>query len=120
MPGARAALEAALALRPETGDLLAAGATLNNLAAVSSAQGDPAAAVDYYERALAVRRQIEDVAGQAHTLYNLGILCTDLDDLDRAEIALAEAVALDEQYDLPQISRDRKALLKIRSRQIHS
>ena len=74
--------------------------------------------MDYYDRALAVRRQIEDVAGQARTLYNLGLLCADLDDLGRAEVALAEAVALDEQYDLPQLARDRKALTEIRRRQM--
>lgn len=35
----------------------------------------------------------------------------------RAEVALAEAAALDEQYDLPQLARDRKALKAIRHQQ---
>ena len=113
LAGVRADPETALALRQGSGNFAEAGSTLHNLGAVCSAEGDAAAALAYFEQALTLRRQIEDVDGQARMLANLALVWQDMGDLVRAETLLVEAVMFAEQYDLPRLARNRKALTEI-------
>lgn len=83
----------ALAAAQSIGNEALVGGLLNDIGLCHQHLGQYEEARVIFERALAVRRQIEDVAGQARTLYNLGLLCADLDALGRAEIGQQWAAA---------------------------
>jgi len=60
------------------GDRAGEGTTLNNLGRVYDAVGQKPKAVDYYEQALQVAREVGDRAGEGTTLNNLGGVYDDL------------------------------------------
>ncbi|MBI5834343.1 MAG: tetratricopeptide repeat protein [Armatimonadetes bacterium] len=70
--GARAHLDACLALSRELDDLAGAGNALNELGKVAWGQGDYAAAREFYTESLAARRATGNRWGEAATLGNLG------------------------------------------------
>jgi Flp pilus assembly protein TadD len=54
------------------GDKGGEATTLNNLGSVYDDLGEKAKALEYYEQALPLRRQVGDKGGEAATLNNLG------------------------------------------------
>jgi len=66
----------------------------HNLGVVSLYRGDARAAADAFERALVTKRSLGDLAGVRASLLNLGLACTRLFELDRADRVLTEALAL--------------------------
>jgi len=69
---ARAAHEAALALRQTIGDRYGEGVSLNNLAAIHNRLGDSSKAAGLYEDAVVVRREVNDRLGLGYSLIGLG------------------------------------------------
>jgi DNA-binding NtrC family response regulator len=66
----------------------------HNLGVVALYRGDARAAADAFERALRTKRALGDLPGVRASLLNLGLACTRLHELDRAETILTEALAL--------------------------
>ena len=54
------------------GDRGGEATTLNNIGAVYDALGDKRKALDFYEQALPLQRQVGDRGGEATTLNNIG------------------------------------------------
>ena len=48
------------------------GTTLNNISLIHSARGDYDTALNYLQQSLAIQQQIGDVAGLCTTLFNIG------------------------------------------------
>lgn len=67
------------------------GTVLNNIGVSCCALGQRIAARRYYERALAMRRAIDDRYGLAATLHNLGALCLNAGELQDARLYLDQA-----------------------------
>ena len=87
--------EEALAIAHELDDLRAISAASISLATITYWRGDYARSADLYEDALRVRRQAKDGPGPiASSLYNIGLCARALEDYDRAEWALREALAV--------------------------
>jgi tetratricopeptide (TPR) repeat protein len=84
---------------------------LHNFGAVLKESGELEQSVDYFTRALEIRREIHDYAGMKETLYNLALT---LDELGSGKLAvelLREVISLDEQFDFPTSTRDKNALI---------
>jgi CHAT domain-containing protein/Tfp pilus assembly protein PilF len=71
---ALAALQVALGCYQEVGDLASEGTTLNNMAAVYSAQGRYGKALESYEQALAIVREVGDRGMEGIVLDNIGLV----------------------------------------------
>ena len=67
------------------------------LAAVYSALGDKRKALDFYEQALPLMRQVGDRAGEARTLNNIGVVYTALGDKHKALDFYEQALLLHRQ-----------------------
>jgi tetratricopeptide (TPR) repeat protein len=104
---ARVRMEENLVRSRESGDRAAVAVAINNLGAITSEQGDHAGAAIYlgqYERAralqlesLALRRQIKDVAGEALSLINLGLVPLHEGRPDEAIPIFQESIAVAQQ-----------------------
>ena len=75
-------------------DRLNAAATLNQLGYACAQEGDNDRAIEFYSRALTVRRQLGDVFGEALTLNNLGQVVSATGEPRKALGHLGEALAL--------------------------
>ena len=56
----------------EIGDKARVGGALNNISQIYDARGDYDTALDYLKRSLAIRQEIGDSAGLCATLFNMG------------------------------------------------
>ena len=83
---------------------------------VYSALGDQQQALDYFNQALPLQRQVGDKAGEAATRFNIAMAAATLGDLDCAVAELEQVVALDEAIHHPDLESDRAALARMRAR----
>jgi tetratricopeptide (TPR) repeat protein len=90
--------------------------TLNNIGHVYSALGDKRKALDFYEQALPLRRQVGDRWGERTTRYNMGMVYEGMSDLARAEEELKIVVELDADIEHPDLASDRAALGRIQAK----
>jgi tetratricopeptide (TPR) repeat protein len=97
--------------RPGDQDVL-----LGELGYIASALGDKAQALEFYEQALPLRRQVGDRWGESITCYNIGMICARLGDLAQAERMLARTVELDEATGHHDLESDHAALEAVRNR----
>jgi tetratricopeptide (TPR) repeat protein len=78
---------------------------LNNMAGVYHATGQPKRALELYEQALLLRREVGDRAGEAATLGNMAtLLYQDLHRSQDAIVAMQQAIAVLDETGLPQTS----------------
>ncbi len=78
---------------------------LNNMALVYHATGQPARALELYEQALPLRREVGDRAGEATTLANMAaLLYQDLHRSQDAIDAMQQAIVVLDETGLPQTS----------------
>ncbi len=91
---ARPWAQAALGLAREVGDTAVEGALLNELAGLSSQDGDPDQAVALYEQALACHRAVGHRVHEAGVLSNLGYVDLRLGSYAQAAARFAEARTL--------------------------
>jgi tetratricopeptide (TPR) repeat protein len=82
---------------------------------VYDALGDKAQALQYYEQALPIQRQVGDRWGESVTCFNIGMIYANLGDLARAEQMLMRTVELDEAIGHPDLASDRAVLEQVRS-----
>lgn len=92
-----ARLAAALVQAQRADDHAVAAYMLHGHGLVYSALGEKARALDYYEQALLLRRQVAHKGGEAATLNNLGLLYADLGESARALAYYAQALPLRRQ-----------------------
>jgi tetratricopeptide (TPR) repeat protein len=90
-------------------------ALLNNMGGVYSALGDKAKALEYYEQALPLRRQVGDRSGEATTRFNMAMVYVTLGDWEEAEGLLSQVVALEEAIDHPDLESDRAMLAQVQA-----
>ena len=76
------------------GDRGGEATTLNNIGGVYSALGDKRKALDFYEQALPLRRQVGDRGGEATTLNNIGGVYSALGDKRKALDSYEQALPL--------------------------
>ena len=88
---------------------------LNNIGLVYSALGDKPKALDYYEQALPLRRQVGDRWGESVTRFNMAMVFAYMGDLARAEDELRQVVAIDETVGHPDLASDRAALAQVQA-----
>jgi tetratricopeptide (TPR) repeat protein len=79
-------LETALSAAQGLGRKQAQGNHLGNLGNAYSALGEVARAIEYYEQALTIAREIGDRRGEAFTSWNLGLLYEDSDPARAVEL----------------------------------
>ena len=79
---------------------------INNMAMVYRATGQPEKAMELFEQALPIRRQVGDRAGEAITCFNMAMLLRDGGDFNKALDFLRQAVALERQVQHPDYERD--------------
>ena len=91
------------------GDRAGEGATLNNIGMVQVALGQNQLALECFQQALAIRREVGDRFGEGATLWNLG------DVLERlAETVLSEAVTALKAGGNPQADQAQMWLDRVR------
>ena len=98
---------------PDPGTLVAAGRA-------AQAVGDLGQALDYYNQALPIQRQVGDRAGEAVTRYNIAMIQRDLGNLAEAVAQLEQTVELDRQIQHPDLAADTQMLHQIRQELSHS
>jgi tetratricopeptide (TPR) repeat protein len=119
----------ALAIYEELGDRAGQAIALNNIGAVyyrsgcqwqrEEAEGEAGhewweQALDYLQRALALREAIGDRVGSATTLYNMAHVYRAQGRLAQAAAAMERVVALDRVLEHPNLAHDQEWLAQIR------
>lgn len=100
-----AAAQAAETDDPATADLATAGTAYNNRCVLLTDQAEYRAALHDCERALELRRELDEKRGLARTLNNLGRVLQYLGRYDEARASFQEAIDLNRQRkDLPGIA----------------
>ena len=89
-------------------------ATLSNIGGVYAGLGERARALEFYQRALPIRREVGDRAGEAVTRYNLAMIHRGWGELDRAVTELEQVVELDRQVGHPDLASDTAMLERLR------
>lgn len=87
------------ALQFPGGDLKIRANALNGLASVLLVNEEHAAALALHAEGLTLRRQLNDAAGVATVLHNMGLVALTMGDFDQAMTWLAESVAADPDSD---------------------
>ena len=77
---------------------------------IYDAQGKPAKALEHYEQALAIYRELGGRAGEAVTRWSFGLTYEDLGNLAKAEEYMRQAVEIAEQIGHPYLEQWRKTL----------
>ncbi len=80
----QAALEIGLIAAQQQGNRKDEGRLLNNLGCLHTKRGDYATALTYLEQSLAIRREIGDIAGMCATLFNMGHIYHQNEDVSQA------------------------------------
>ena len=93
--------EEALPITREVGDRAGEATTLNNMAVVYRATGQPQKALQLYEEALPISREVGDRAGEAATLNGLASLYKSLQRYEDAASAFKQSIALSQQITYP-------------------
>ena len=88
----RAVAQAETAARPVASDVLATGYAA--LATRAMHSGDADTALRLYDKALPLRRQVNDLPGTARILNNYGLLLQDMGQPDRARAPLTESLTI--------------------------
>ena len=83
-------------------DTAGEGTTLNNFATLYHAQGDYETALSYLQKSLAIRKQIGDTAGLCATLFNMGHLHRQNDQVQEAMSAWVTVYGIARQINLAQ------------------
>ena len=109
-------LESALACVQKQGDSRETARLLNNLGLVYAALGDKRKALDFYEQALPLQRQVGDQWGEVITRWNIGDLFLKTGEWDRAEKELRETVELAETVGHPDLPSIREWLVRAQRR----
>jgi len=101
-PSNEAHAQRALELADRASYNLGQAGALNNLGVIAYTKRDPAKAVDYFNRALALWQSEGDLAGQAESLTNLGLTYGDSGDVNRARECFDKALDLAKAAGHPQ------------------
>ena len=75
--------------------------------------GDREQALDYYTRALPIREEVGDRAGESVTRYNIAMIHRAEGRLDNAVAELRQVVALDKQVGHPDLEADTAMLTQL-------
>ena len=88
--------------------------SLNNLGSAQRRLGEYAAALESFQVALVLKRDMDDRYGEAQTLFNMGLLWRNLEQRDEVAIAYEEAMALFQALQLvEQVARCERALSRL-------
>ena len=87
---------------------------LDNLGGVYLGLGQPQRALEYYQQALTISREVGDRGGEAVTRYNIAMIYRGRGELDRAIAELEQVVELDRQVDHPDLESDTDILDRVR------
>jgi tetratricopeptide (TPR) repeat protein len=79
--------------------------------------GERARALEFYQQALPILREVGDRAGEAVTRYNLAMIHRGWGELDRAVTELEQVVELDRQVGHPDLASDTAMLERVRQEQ---
>ncbi len=74
--------------------------------------GEPRKAIEYYEQALKITREIGDRRGEGNALFNTSLALDGLDKREEAVKLAKEALAIYEQIESPYAERVRRQLAK--------
>lgn len=102
-------LQQALSVYRAAGQQRGQAATLINLGKYFDAIGQPQKALQHYNEALATFRTVGDRAGQVSALYNVARALRDSGDLEQAQKAIEEVIAINEAVRFKVSSNDLKA-----------
>ena len=81
------------------------GSQLGNLGLAYSDLGQVEKAIDHYQQALAISREIGDRRGEGNHLGNLGVAYSDLGQVEKARAMLAQSLAIFEEIQSPSAER---------------
>jgi tetratricopeptide (TPR) repeat protein len=84
------------------------------MGAVYRGLGELQRALEYFGRALPIRREVGDRAGEAVTRYNVAMIHRAQGELDRAVAELEQVVELDRQVGRPDLQSDTEMLRRVR------
>jgi tetratricopeptide (TPR) repeat protein len=76
--------------------------------------GQPQRALEYYQQALPIQREVRDRAAEAVTRYNLAMIYRVRGELDLAVAELEQVVELNRQVDYPDLASDTAMLDRVR------
>jgi tetratricopeptide (TPR) repeat protein len=105
-----------LTLAKTIGDTRQQASTLGQLGNLARDEGDLLEAEQYYQAALQLTDAQTEPALASLRLFNLARLYEEQGQLDNAVALLEQVVALDEQYNLPDLMADRQALSRLYER----
>ena len=94
--------------------------TLNNIGSVHDGLGRPGTALDYYQQALPIRREVGDRAGEAVTRFNIAMVFRGLGRLVEAVAELEVVVVLDRAVGHPDLESDTAMLEQVRAELVQS
>jgi tetratricopeptide (TPR) repeat protein len=98
------------------GDRGGEGTTLNNLGRVYDSLRRKEEALDHYQRALAIRREVGNRWGESVSLLNIGLLLDQMGRTREAVTYFERNVALDEAIGHPDLENDRATLEAMRQK----
>ncbi len=88
---------------------------MDNLGSAYYLLGDTQKGIEYYERALAITREIGDRRGEGNSLANLGLALDKLGHRDQAIRFTREALQILEQIESPKAEKAERQLAKWQS-----
>jgi tetratricopeptide (TPR) repeat protein len=86
---------------------------LGNLGLAYSDLGQVEKAIDYYEQALAIAREIGHRQGEGNRLGNLGLAYSDLGQVEKAKACLRQSLAIFEEIKSPNADLVRRWLTQL-------
>jgi tetratricopeptide (TPR) repeat protein len=90
---------------------------LDNLGLAYAALGEPRRAIEYYQQALAIAREIGDRRGEGNRLGNLGRTYAALGEARQAIEYLEQALSIFEEIESPYAELARSRLAELRNSQ---
>jgi tetratricopeptide (TPR) repeat protein len=89
---------------------------LNKLSQIYRRRGELAMALEQSQNSLAIRRRLGDKAKQAHMLWEIGLIYAEMNQAVKAEVVLAEALALYEVMNMSEAAQVRADLERVHSK----